>query len=221
MITVRHTGNLVEAMEAETAAIKKAATLSVRAAGRVTQSILRSQTAPALGQGLANAWRLQIYPLDGQESVHAAAHVWSKAPQVHDAFDRGTVIRATGGRKFLAIPLPGAGKVRGRGGRSAGRGGKAMGPRDWEQKNRIKLRFVPFKSKVGGWLVADNVSMRANGRLSPRKSVYGASKSRGGAVGVKIFVLVRSVNMAKLIDMERAANAGQLALAAELVGRLA
>lgn len=41
------------------------------------------------------------------ESAEAAAYVWSRAPKIVDAFDRGVVIRSARGL-FLAIPTPAA-----------------------------------------------------------------------------------------------------------------
>ena len=43
------------------------------------------------------------------ESAEAAAYVWSRAPKIVDAFDRGVVIRSGSGL-FLAIPTAAAGK---------------------------------------------------------------------------------------------------------------
>ena len=43
------------------------------------------------------------------ESAEAAAYVWSRAPKIVDAFDRGVVIRSGSGL-FLAIPTAAVGK---------------------------------------------------------------------------------------------------------------
>ena len=45
----------------------------------------------------------QVFPRAGQ-SLRPAGLVWTKVPNVIDAFERGALIRAEGGRKFLAIP---------------------------------------------------------------------------------------------------------------------
>ena len=55
---------------------------------------LREQiTGAGLGTRLANTWRGKRYPESGQ-SADAVAFVWSKAPAIIDAFERGVTIRS-------------------------------------------------------------------------------------------------------------------------------
>lgn len=64
-------------------------------------------TDAGLGQRLANTWRGKTYP-EGGISLEAASFVWSKAPNIVDAFDRGVTIKSNRGL-WLAIPTPVAG----------------------------------------------------------------------------------------------------------------
>ena len=59
--------------------------------------------AARLGDRIANAVRGRTFP-EGSTSLDPATWVWSKTPVIVDAFDRGPVIRPTGGRFYLAIP---------------------------------------------------------------------------------------------------------------------
>jgi hypothetical protein len=78
---------------------------SVTAFGEDTQAELRSEVVAAgLGQGVANAWRLDIYDNDGH---NPAAWLHSKAAKIIDNFTRAEPYGPRLG-KFLAIPIPGS-----------------------------------------------------------------------------------------------------------------
>ena len=93
------------------------------------QGGLASQvTGAGLGQRLANTIRANRYPRSG-ESINAASLVFSRAPKIVDAFDRGALIRSKHGF-YLAIPTAeaGTGASAARGSLpAAGSGGPACG----------------------------------------------------------------------------------------------
>lgn len=104
-----------------------------------------------LGQRLANTWRGRTYP-EGAVSLEAASFVWSKAPNIVDAFDRGVTIRSQRGF-WLAIPTAAAGVK----GLSATGAMKRITPGGWERRTGMRLRFV-YRRGGPSLLVADYVS---------------------------------------------------------------
>ena len=116
-------GDLRQMLAEEVRAGERAAMTAIRAETEQVKAELRRQVTGAFGgnaRGIANAWRSMIFPRSGQ-SLRPAGLVFTKVPNVIDAFERGALIRAKGGRKFLAIPT-GFNAARGR----RGRGEKGM-----------------------------------------------------------------------------------------------
>ena len=104
--------DLVAMMQAEVLAGERAVTAAMRQAGSDLKADWRGQiTSAGLGQRLARSIRNKTYPERG-ESLDAAAFIWSKAPKIIHAHDKGVLIRSKAGF-WLAIPLPAAGKGRG------------------------------------------------------------------------------------------------------------
>jgi hypothetical protein len=91
------------------------------------------------------------------ESAEAAAYVWSRAPKIVDAFDRGVVIRSARGL-FLAIPTAAAGKS----GRSAVGSREKITPEGWQRRTGLKLRFVCRRGRPS-LLVADDARTTKRG----------------------------------------------------------
>lgn len=170
---------------------EKAVTRSIRGAGQSLKGRWRTQiSAAGLGKGLANTVRSESYPKT-TESINAAAVVFSKAPRIISAHDEGAVIRSREGF-WLAIPLPAAGRARGR---------RRMTPYTWEQQNRIPLRFV-FLGRGRALLVADDA--RLTGRGLARRKGGRRRKKDGiltGAQTVPIFLLVPQVRMRKRLNL--------------------
>ena len=92
------------------------------------QARLRVDTTAALGPRVANAWRREVYP-PGRPSVRSPDSVYTKAPDIIDAFNKGVPIRGKTGN-WLAIPLEAAG---------TGPRGKHMTPALFEQTRGLKL----------------------------------------------------------------------------------
>ena len=129
LATIR--GDLRAAMEAEIRDVARAMRRGVERAGREVQAELRAQARGAdfsdKGRALANSWRLKLYlpPGAAPRSFRPAALVYSNAPKLVEAFDKGLPITAKGGR-YLAFPT-GYNATRGRRGASS-RGGLRVTP---------------------------------------------------------------------------------------------
>lgn len=180
------TPDLVAVMAAEVKAGEKAVSAAMREAGTKLKSAWRGQiTQAGLGRRLANSIRSQTYPKAG-ESLGAAALVWSKAPEIIRAHDRGPLIRSKNGF-WLAIPTAAAGK---------GRKGGRITPGEWERRRGLRLRFV-YRRSGPSLLVAE-------GRLDTKgRAVASRSKTGRGRVTAPIFLLVPQVKLPKRLDFDR------------------
>ena len=155
-----------------------------------------------LGQRLANTWRGKTYP-EGGVSLEAASFVWSKAPNIVDAFDRGVTIKSARGF-WLAIPTPAAGVK----GLSATGGMKRITPGGWERRTGMKLRFV-YRRGRPSLLVADNARLSKKGLARPNigRTRAGAQFTRlKGRSTVVVFILVPQVTLQKRLDIASAAR---------------
>lgn len=176
-------------MAAESLAGERAVTRSMRVAGREVQQNWRDQIARAgLGTRLPRTIRQRSYP-ETTESLDAAALVWSNAPEIVGAFDRGVTIRSKSGF-YLAIPLPAAGA---RGGR------RPLTPGMWEARTGVRLRFI-YRRGRPSLLVADEVRLSSSGRAAVRRSTRVGPAQRG-ATTVPIFVLLPQVRLQKRLDL--------------------
>jgi hypothetical protein len=148
--------------------------------------------AAGLGERLSRTWRGKTFPEVG-ESAEAAAYVWSRAPKIVDAFDRGVVIRSARGL-FLAIPTAAAGKT----GRGAAGGREKITPEGWQRRTGLKLRFV-YRRGRPSLLVAENA------RVSKR-GLAASNRRKTGQASVIVFLLVPQVALKKRLDVEQAAK---------------
>lgn len=164
---------------------------------------LRQQVAGAgLGARLANTWQGRRYPI-GRTSADASAFVWSKAPKVIDAFDRGAVIRSSRGF-YLAIPTAAAGTT----GRTEGGRRQRVSPESWTRKTGIPLRFV-YRPGRPSLLVADDARVGKTGlaKSALRRSKAGDSFVRvNGRVTVVVFILVPQVTLPRRLNIETVAD---------------
>lgn len=171
-------------------AIERAVTAGMRQASEGLKASLRQNVVSAgLGDRLARTWRGTTYPEAG-ESLEAAAFVWSRAPKLVDAFDRGVVIRSARGF-WLAIPTPAAGAV---GRTSAGRPARIT-PGGWERRTGLRLRFV-YRRGRPSLLVAENVRLTSKGVAAP-------NRKRTDQASAVIFLLVPQVSLRKRLDIGR------------------
>ncbi|MCV2870638.1 DUF6441 family protein [Defluviimonas sp. WL0002] len=199
-LDIRIDGKIEDMMASEVRSGERAVTLAMKQAGASLKSIWRGQVASAgLGSRLANAVRNKTFPTSGS-SLRAAALVYTKAPKIMDAHERGALIRSSSGF-WLAIPTPSAG--RGRRGR--------ITPGEWENRTGRRLRFV-YRSGRSALLVDDGTLRQGHA------PAFGAPKKRGFKNRtVPIFILVPQVKLKKRLDLFKAANAVHALLPSRIV----
>jgi hypothetical protein len=186
---------------------------------------VRAQTVAAFGargRGLSGAWRRKVYPENGRVSLNAKGVVWTQAPTIIDAFERGVTIRARNAR-FLAIPT-GFNAPLGRRGR-----GYRVSPAQMVASRQAFLR--PFRSGGGFvWCLPVRQGERVGRRRAPLIAgglVAVATRRRKGARGwqaallrqgfVPMFLLVPQVQLAKRLDVVRAARVAQARVPTRIV----
>lgn len=206
-ITVKIDGDLNDMMRAEHLAGERAVTAAMRQAGEAVKLEWRGQVAAALGVRLGNAIRARTYP-SGQPSMNASSLVWSKAPKITEAHERGATIRSSTGF-WLAIPLPAAGK---------GARGAKISPGEWERRRGVRLRFVYLNGRRA-LLVADDARINSRGLGAAKRGKRRADGILRGAQTVPIFVLVPQVKLKKVLDLYPAAERLTAGLPAAIVAQ--
>lgn len=180
-------GDLEQMMADEVLTAEKAVTRAMRRFAASGKAEWRGQVSRALGAKLGNAVRSAVYPKTG-ESIEAAAQVYTRAPEIIGAHERGVTIRSKDGF-WLAIPTVEAGPAR---------RGTRMTPGAWEQKTGRRLRFI-YRRGLASLLVADAKFTKAGrvgkGRMT-KSGRYGT-----GAVSVVIFILVPQVRLPKRLSL--------------------
>ncbi|WP_439561153.1 DUF6441 family protein [Roseinatronobacter sp.] len=195
MISVKVLQNLKAEMEAEERAGRKAMREGMNAAAKGLQADWRRQVeAGGLGSRLARTIRAQTFPR--QPSSNAAALVWTRAPVLLDAFDRGAIIRGYEGT-YLAIPTEAAGQ--------RGLGRKRITPRGWEQRTGMELRFV-YRRGATDLLVADNTRINTRGRAVLNRRKVRKDGIQTGSQTVPIFIMLPQVQLKKRLDLGPAAD---------------
>ena len=206
-LTVAIRGNLEKMLKQELKDGEVAVTRAMREGGTgLKKDLRRDVTRARLGPRLGKTWRALTFPKTGT-SLGAAALVFTKAPRIIDAFERGAVIRGSRGN-LLAIPSEAVPKrlARTKGGVTPAAVEKAMG---------IELRPVkrPGKPTI---LVADGLVARGGKRGGFRKAtVRKATKTQGARVALKglttvvMFTLLPQVRLKKRLNVARAAGKAQ------------
>lgn len=200
-ITTKIEGNLKLDMETEIRAGKMAALGAVTGVGAAIKGEWRNQIRQAgLGSRLGNTVRSEVYP-KGVGSLNAAALIWSKAKKIVGAFETGVEITAKNAR-YLAIPLPGAGK--------SNRNGRIT-PSEWESRRGRRLQFIPRPR--GGALLVDAGTVIRGPATFGRGGVARGFRNRS----VPIFVLVPRVRLQKRLGLYSAADRLAQSMGARLV----
>lgn len=208
-VTVRGEATVSDAIGRELAGMSAASDRAQRFATNNTKVRLRQVTAGPLGPRVANAWRDEQYPNAQGLGVDSRGMVWSRAPNIIASAEDAPLIRAVHGGLYLAIPTAAAG---------SGPGGRRITPNEFKKRTGIPLR--PVRGKRGTVLLVAQEQSRAfkrgpGGRLVGRQRGGGfATKSfvRGKAF-VVVFILVRQVQMKKLLDRAPVADQGAEELA--------
>jgi hypothetical protein len=168
--------------------IERAVTSGMRdAADSLKQDLREDVVAAGLGERLSRTWRGKTFPEAG-ESAEAAAYVWSRAPKIVDAFDRGVVIRSANGF-YLAIPTAAAGAT------GFGLTGKRerITPGGWERRTGLRLRFV-YRRGAPSLLVADGARLNTRGFAA-------ANRRKSGQASLIVFILLPQVTLRKRLDI--------------------
>ncbi len=189
-LTVDFTPDLVALLEQEIKAGERAVTAAMKSAGAQLKQDWRDQiTRAGLGNRLPRTIRNRTYPTSG-DSINAAAFIWSNAPEILNAHDRGALIRSKSGF-WLAIPTEAAGK---------GRGGARLSPGEWERRRGMRLRFI-YRRNGPSLLIAEKARINTRGL-----AVASRSKTGRGQVSAPIFLLVPQVKLRKRLDLARDAE---------------
>ena len=197
-------GSLQKMLNTRADEIGDALRAAVENAATALQQELRDQVRSAgLGDGLANAWQLTVFPQTKRSSWRPAGLVYSKATRLHAAFNMGGLISVRN-VQWLVIPLPPAIEL----------GLATDTRRNKDAQNRATnrkwsnidaaidifgdLRFVPLSGGSKALLVADR---RNKDRVPGRKTFRG-----GAGADLALFLLVKQVTGRKLLDIEGAAE---------------
>lgn len=187
---------------AEMRAGERAVQSGIRGATLALKEDWRGQVRGAnLGTRLANTIRGEVYP-KGRNSANASGLVYTKAPKIIDAHDKGETIRSKHGF-WLAIPLAAAGSRQ---------GGVKITPAQWEKRTGRQLQFVYRRGRSALLVDSGKVAPDKNGmhtRMS-RKGFHQAFTPRGFSN--------RSVPMFVLTPMARLKDKLTLMPAAERIG---
>ncbi len=179
--------------------LASAATGAMREAMPHARQELREQvTGAGLGTRLANTWRGEVYP-GSRKSINPSGYIWSNAPDIVDAFDRGAQITPKGGKRFLAIPTERVPRSPGQGRRTST---KRMTPAELEKSLGQKLFYRPGKA---GRLLAFINAVASSGRSGYRRASAARLKQGRQLKPILMFVLVPSVRLPKLLNMEAVA----------------
>ncbi len=161
---------------------------------------LRGQvTSAGLSQRLANTWRDRVYP-ERRLSMSPTGYIWSNAPDIINAFSRGTTIRPVNGSRYLWLPTKNVPRSR----RRALRGGRimrggAMTPDEVENLFNADFIFRRGKKKT---VLAFMPAIASRNRQAYRPASKGRAKQAREVEQVLMFVLLPSVRLPKLFDLD-------------------
>ncbi len=204
-------------LDEEVTAMSRGLRKGIAAASDKLKTELRSQVMTAgLGVGMANAWRSEIYPTRARRTLAPAGLVWSKATELHAAFEEGPVVLPRAG-SFLLIPSKEAEKLEATYTTRARKGGEIPA----RQKRRLssldeaarKLRVpIVFAGRGGNTRKAGTPKQSKTGYILITKSGRGSSRlvalyfSKPDAKPVLLFTLVRQTRVPKKLDIAGAAE---------------
>lgn len=181
--------------------LQKGMTLGTRDAGRGLKMALREQVRSAgLGPKVEKTWQDKEFPAGQKHSMSPAHLVFSKAPKLIEAYDKGVTIRAKN-KIFLAIPTEDAPELRMR-----GRTRVQVSPKTWPEERYGKLRFVAGKGGYA-YLVASDLRRlyrQKDNAFRGFKKASAAWMKKGNRVeDVVMFILIPQARMKKKLDVQR------------------
>src|ERR1700694_881128 len=167
------------------------ATAAMRTATQATKDELREQVSGAgLGTRLAKTWQANVYP-NSSSSLNPAGYIYSKAPDIVDAFVRGATIVPVNGGRYLAIPTNNVP-------RRPGRGTRRMTPVEVEATFNQDLFFLRGKQ---GRLLAFIKGVDAKSGRGARRATSGRVKQGRTVRPILMFTMVPAVHAPKLLDL--------------------
>lgn len=197
--TAKIIGSIRKDMEKEFSTLTGAIKAGTKEAADGLKTALRGQvTGAGMGSKLANAWRSKVYENKGYDP---AGLVYTRAPRIVEAFDKGVLIKPKAGGVWLAIPTVVAPK--------RGTDGKRITPTTFPEAKLGKLEFV-YREKGPSFLVVHNVRAsysRKTGQLRGfRKASETALRAGKGLTTAIMFILIRQVKLEKRLDVAGAAK---------------
>lgn len=197
--TAKIIGSIRRDMEKEFSTLTGAIKAGTKEAAEGLKTTLRGQiTGAGMGTKLANAWRSKVYENKGYDS---AGLVYTRAPRIVEAFDKGVLIKPKAGGVWLAVPTVTAPK--------RGTDGKRITPLNFPEAKLGKLEFV-YRENGPSFLVVHNVRAsysRKTGQLRGfRKASDTALRTGKGLTTAIMFLLIRQVKLEKRLDVESAAK---------------
>lgn len=203
-VAMTDTAALMAGTEAD---IQTVLTRAARDNTEATKEDWRDQIRRAgLGARLANTVRARTYPMIG-ESLDPATWVWTKAPTIIDAYDRGATIRPVNGSRRLAIPTLDVPK----------RGRRRLTPEEvetlYDQDLTIRigrrgtlLAFVDAQGGIAQWTRANQrLRQYGAGARGARAAYKPRPKRTGKPIWKLMFILVPQVRVQKLLDTDAVA----------------
>lgn len=199
-LTVRVTvemPSIRKAMDGATRDVASMLTGAMREATLGLEQGLRGQVLEAgMGRRLAQTWKGEAYP-QGRVSLSPAGYVYSRAPQIIDAFDRGATIRPVNGAQYLWIPTKNVPRMRSRRRMDAN-----------EVENHFNAEFIVLRGRNGTLLAYMDLieALNVKRRSGWRRDTAGRRKKGRRTEPVLMFVLRRSVKLRKLFDLQGQAD---------------
>ena len=193
-LAIKAVGSLQKDMDRELGKVRKSILTGVKETGLgLKQDLRRQVTHAGLGKRLAYSWRGEFYPNKG---LDAASYLYTKAPDIIRAWDKGAVIRARRS-KWLAIPTDQAPKK--------GIDGKRLTPANFNESRYDKLRWVERKGNHP-LLVVDEVKLGKTGKVTRRQKQAHAKSGnyKKGIVTVVMFIMVKQVRLNKKLNVQKA-----------------
>ncbi|MCV0429227.1 MAG: DUF6441 family protein [Roseibium sp.] len=188
-------------MDAEEKEVSVALRLATEDVAILGKRRFRQQTTSAgLGKKVANAWRHDVFPRRGVQTMEPAARVISKAPDIIRAFDEGQTIRSKDRAGWLAIPTDYAPSSRRRG----SRGRKMSADEFIETFGNDSLEV--FSKSGASWNGRENLYLFApDGFRKSRGKRKGSrrvkEKGRIKSEKVLMYVLVKQVRLSKRLNV--------------------
>ncbi|WP_126541238.1 DUF6441 family protein [Oharaeibacter diazotrophicus] len=184
-------GRLDDYMESRVALAKSGMMKAAALAGRTVVGRLRADVLSAgLGPRIANTWRANVHPSRGASSLRPTVYIYSKEPQIVEAFETGPTIRARKGGVYLWVPTENVPRL----------GRKRMTPEDVENRFNTDFDIVPALTRPGVYYALMTLVRAKSGR-GYRRASTGRTRAGRQAERVVMFVLVRQVRLRKRTDV--------------------